>query len=181
MEVVRNRVKDDLANTFRSLYQSDVSKYRIFGNYEKIAKNVEKSIFNRTIELGKKYNERLNWRNENIREYYSKTFRKVKANMTRTPNHHYLLDRILKNEIKVTDIAFMEHHELDPISREIIINNYMKDFFREEKEDEAEGLFTCGKCKTKKTTYTQKQTRSADEPMTTFVLCKNCGNRWKFS
>lgn len=42
-----------------------------------------------------------------------------------------------------------------------------------------DGLFTCGKCKLKKCTYTQAQTRSADEPMTTFVLCCNCGHRWK--
>ncbi|XP_076840940.1 transcription elongation factor A protein 1 isoform X2 [Brachyhypopomus gauderio] len=41
-------------------------------------------------------------------------------------------------------------------------------------------LFTCGKCKKKKCTYTQVQTRSADEPMTTFVFCNECGNRWKF-
>ncbi len=27
--------------------------------------------------------------------------------------------------------------------------------------------------------YLQVQTRSADEPMTTFVLCNECGNRWK--
>lgn len=27
----------------------------------------------------------------------------------------------------------------------------------------------------------QVQTRSADEPMTTFVLCNECGNRWKVS
>ncbi len=40
-------------------------------------------------------------------------------------------------------------------------------------------LFTCGRCKSIKTTSTQKQTRSADEPMTVFVLCMNCGNRWK--
>eukprot|EP00526_Cylindrotheca_closterium_P017267 CAMPEP_0113627988 /NCGR_PEP_ID=MMETSP0017_2-20120614/14498_1 /TAXON_ID=2856 /ORGANISM="Cylindrotheca closterium" /LENGTH=312 /DNA_ID=CAMNT_0000538269 /DNA_START=81 /DNA_END=1019 /DNA_ORIENTATION=- /assembly_acc=CAM_ASM_000147 len=40
-------------------------------------------------------------------------------------------------------------------------------------------LFTCGRCKSIKTTSTQKQTRSADEPMTVFVLCLNCGNRWK--
>lgn len=40
-------------------------------------------------------------------------------------------------------------------------------------------LFTCARCKSVKTTSTQKQTRSADEPMTVFVLCLNCGKRWK--
>jgi len=40
-------------------------------------------------------------------------------------------------------------------------------------------LFTCGRCKSIKTTSTQKQTRSADEPMTVFVFCLNCGKRWK--
>ena len=41
------------------------------------------------------------------------------------------------------------------------------------------GLFTCGKCKSKKTTYYEMQTRSADEPMTAFISCLNCGKRWK--
>ncbi|KAI5627938.1 transcription elongation factor A protein 1, partial [Silurus asotus] len=40
-------------------------------------------------------------------------------------------------------------------------------------------LFTCGRCKKNRCTYTQVQTRSADEPMTTFVFCNDCGNRWK--
>ncbi|KAL3622034.1 hypothetical protein CASFOL_034230 [Castilleja foliolosa] len=40
--------------------------------------------------------------------------------------------------------------------------------------------FTCGRCKKKETTYYQMQTRSADEPMTTFVTCVNCNNHWKF-
>jgi transcription elongation factor S-II len=39
----------------------------------------------------------------------------------------------------------------------------------------------CGKCGQRKVSYTQAQTRSADEPMTTFCECLNCGNRWKFS
>jgi DNA-directed RNA polymerase subunit M/transcription elongation factor TFIIS len=40
---------------------------------------------------------------------------------------------------------------------------------------------TCGRCKMSKVAYTQAQTRAADEPMTTFCECMNCGNRWKFS
>ena len=43
-----------------------------------------------------------------------------------------------------------------------------------------EGVFKCGRCKSKKTTYYQMQTRSADEPMTTFVTCLECEKRWKF-
>jgi len=39
----------------------------------------------------------------------------------------------------------------------------------------------CSGCK-KKTNcdYHQRQTRSADEPMTTFVTCLECDKRWKF-
>ena len=40
--------------------------------------------------------------------------------------------------------------------------------------------FHCRKCKKNLCTYYQLQTRSADEPMTTFVTCLSCGNNWKF-
>lgn len=46
--------------------------------------------------------------------------------------------------------------------------------------DDYEGQFKCGKCGSKKTDYYQLQTRSADEPMTTYVTCHGCGSRWKF-
>jgi len=40
-------------------------------------------------------------------------------------------------------------------------------------------MFKCGKCGGRETTYYQMQTRSADEPMTTFHTCQKCGHRWK--
>ncbi len=43
----------------------------------------------------------------------------------------------------------------------------------------ATDIFKCGKCKQRKCSYYQMQTRSADEPMTTFVTCLVCDNRWK--
>jgi hypothetical protein len=46
-------------------------------------------------------------------------------------------------------------------------------------ESAPDGAFQCNACKSKKTTFYQMQTRSADEPMTCFVQCLNCQKRWK--
>ena len=42
-------------------------------------------------------------------------------------------------------------------------------------------MYKCGVCKKNKTSYYSLQTRSCDEPMTTFVKCLMCGNKWKYS
>ena len=43
----------------------------------------------------------------------------------------------------------------------------------------ATDMFKCGQCHKRETTYYELQTRSADEPMTKFINCLNCGNRWR--
>jgi DNA-directed RNA polymerase subunit M/transcription elongation factor TFIIS len=49
------------------------------------------------------------------------------------------------------------------------------------KADIASIIIWCSSCKKKsKCTYYQMQTRSADEPMTTFVNCLECDRKWKF-
>jgi len=45
----------------------------------------------------------------------------------------------------------------------------------------AEGVTTCSRCQSKKTFSCQKQTRSSDEPMTTFAKCFDCGNEMVYS
>ena len=47
--------------------------------------------------------------------------------------------------------------------------------------DAKDSEFTCNKCGKKKIMTSQKQMRSADEPMTTFLFCITCGNRWKMN
>ena len=37
----------------------------------------------------------------------------------------------------------------------------------------------CFRCKSHRIEFIQLQTRRADEPMTTFFRCANCGNRWR--
>ena len=48
----------------------------------------------------------------------------------------------------------------------------------------ADGFHKCFRCASQKkpaykTTFYEMQTRSADEPMTQFITCHSCGNRWK--
>ena len=44
-----------------------------------------------------------------------------------------------------------------------------------------EGVLTCTKCGQSRTFSYTKQTRSADEPMTTFATCMTCKNKWTYS
>tara|TARA_B110000858_G_C17408901_1_gene295815 strand:- start:28 stop:399 length:372 start_codon:yes stop_codon:yes gene_type:complete len=46
-------------------------------------------------------------------------------------------------------------------------------------EEIEDSMLQCGKCKQHKVDYYQKQTRGADEPMTVFCHCLNCGARWR--
>jgi transcription elongation factor S-II len=58
-------------------------------------------------------------------------------------------------------------------------NELKKELAKIEADKAYEGILTCPKCKSKKTSYYQMQTRSADEPATNFCSCV-CGHRWKF-
>ena len=46
-----------------------------------------------------------------------------------------------------------------------------------------EGIYTCPKCKGKKTNHYSRQMRSADEPATTFITCanKDCQYKWSIN
>jgi len=86
--------------------------------------------------------------------------------------------------LKTKDVVDMKPHELHPGGPwdTTMAEKIHKDLRKQALAAEAmnqEGFFTCAKCKSKKTTYYQLQTRSADEPMTTFVSCLNCGKNWK--
>ena len=93
-----------------------------------------------------------------------------------------LLPRIKNKEIDLAKIAFMTPQQLFKrkwekyLEKQKAEEECMYSLGKENITDE----FKCGRCKKNKTSYYQLQTRSADEPMTTFVRCIHCGNRWKF-
>ena len=75
----------------------------------------------------------------------------------------------------------MSHQELEPELWEALIDSKIKRDKNATTVDmsAATDQFRCFKCKKSKCTYYQMQTRSADEPMTTFITCLLCGNNWK--
>ena len=58
-----------------------------------------------------------------------------------------------------------------------IVKGLLKDI--EINKEQATDQYQCSRCHKRECTYYQLQTRSADEPMTTFVTCLNCGKRWR--
>lgn len=65
--------------------------------------------------------------------------------------------------------------------REIIERTIEKEKALYSQKKTASIFMYCSSCKKKaKCDYYQLQTRSADEPMTTFVTCLECDKRWKF-
>ncbi|XP_049725375.1 transcription elongation factor A protein 2 isoform X7 [Loxodonta africana] len=91
---------------------------------------------------------------------------------------------VLCGTIAPQRIAEMTSEEMASDELKEIRKAMTREAIREHQMARASGthtdLFTCGRCKRKSCTYTQVQTRSSDEPMTTFVVCNECGNRWKF-
>ena len=54
----------------------------------------------------------------------------------------------------------------------------IKELVTTARNERKEGFLTCRTCKGTKVDVDQMQTRSADEPMTLFALCTECGTRW---
>ena len=117
-------------------------------------------------------------------EPYKSKIRSLYQNLKNKSNPE-LRKRILSGEIAAARFVVMSHEELmSPARREedkkLMKENMDKAMVAQEEKSISTSL-QCGKCGQKKVSYTQAQTRSADEPMTTFCECLNCGRRWKFS
>ena len=147
----RENIKDVLANILKN---------------PKDAANLEKGIYNRTLEIADEKNIVKKWENVYFTQIYIDKLRTIYTNLKTTA----VLELITKQKIKPHELAFMTHQEIRPEKWEQLIadlkiqnqNKYTP------KIEASTDNFTCYKCKSKECSYYQLQTRSADEPMTTF-------------
>ena len=144
---------------------------------EKISKNLEKGIFNYAITMATESNIVKKWYNPYFVQLYCDKCRTIYINL----QHDQLLKSLKYRKIKAHELAFMSHQDMRPEKwkdRIAVKEQHDKNRYAPTLNANTDD-FTCRKCKSNKCSYYQLQTRSADEPMTTFVTCIDCGNRWK--
>ena len=165
----------DNPSEFRENIVSKLSE--IIGD-NKITTNLEKGILNYSIDVSNKQNIVKKWDNELFVIIYTERLRTIMFNLQKNDT---LLSQIKNKVIKPHKLAFMTHQEMNPEKWNPLIEDKKirdKNMYNPQIDANTDN-FTCGKCKSKRCSYYQLQTRSADEPMTTFVTCIDCGNRWK--
>jgi len=126
------------------------------------------------------------WANagSNNNEPYRAKMRSLFQNLKNKTNQS-LRKRVTAGEISPKRFVTMSHDEMKSDERRAADQKLEKENMNNamvaQVEKSISKEFQCGKCKKRMVSYSQAQTRSADEPMTTFCECMNCGHRWKFS
>jgi len=143
----------------------------------KISINLEKAIYNYAIKEATQRKIIKKWENPFFKQLYTDRLRTIYQNL-KTP---VLLHAIQSGEIAPQTLAFMTHQEMNPERwAPLILQKTKRDASKFNTNIEAStDMFTCKKCRSKKCTYYELQTRSADEPATIFVTCLDCGKHWR--
>ena len=144
---------------------------------EKLATNLEKGIYNFAIKEANNRKIIKKWENPHFAQLYLDRLRSIYINL----KNEALLDHLKNGEISPQSLAFMTHQEMNPDRWRILIDQKMKRDANKFTDNirASTDMFTCKKCKSKRTTYYELQTRSADEPATIFVTCLDCGKMSK--
>ena len=91
------------------------------------------------------------------------------------------MERYKEGEFEIQRIPYMSYSDLYP-------EKWMELSERETKREAkmlevdtsmATDMYRCSRCGKRQCTYYEQQTRSADEPMTIFIRCVNCGKQWR--
>jgi len=133
-----------------------------------LAMRIENAMWNQLRTTGKEYIEK---------------YRDISYNL-KDPKNPELRRALFEGRMTAEELVNAEPHELASESlkkQRADERQYAKDATRSDwnKKKAMTDMFRCGKCGQRQCTYYQMQTRSADEPMTTFVTCTVCGNKFR--
>lgn len=150
-----------------------------------ISTSLEESIFNWTknelikrgevIESSSDMFKKL-YLNKSIQIYYN-------INPDSSIQNTSFLEKIKNGEIDLENVPKMTPQEIFPKHWEKLQEKQKAtdEFLYLKKPEAATDEFKCSRCKERKCTYYELQTRSIDEPMTKFVRCLVCDHRWRIA
>jgi len=170
-----NPIRTSIINVFHSLLSEHCDEDDIG--------DLERGIYNATLEDAKKHMVPLTWDHDTFKWLYKMIAKRTLTNFQ--PNSYVgnksLIERWKDGEFSLDSIGKWTPYELNPANWKDLKD---QQFRRDKRILEgnlamATDRFRCSQCKKKLCSYYELQTRSADEPMTIFVSCLNCGKNWK--
>lgn len=146
-----------------------VCQFISIGFPETCAHNIEKSLYNFCIAYANKNHIDKSWTDARFKTLYMTKYVQMFTDFRGNPT---LIQEVIDNKTS----KFVGLWDVQDFHKD---NEPKTDSESTDVQGIEEGLFKCGKCGSKKTTYYSMQTRSADEPMTNFITCVSCKHRWK--
>lgn len=169
--------KNEIRNKIKDLFVNNI------GLTDIEAKDLEIGIFNSSIDYANSLKIPLTWSSHLFMNTYINIARSIYTNLNKDSyvNNINLIEKIKNKEIIPHKLAYMSCEEIFPEKWSHIIEKQKLKFKAayEIKQISMTDSVKCGKCKNNKISYYEFQTRSADEPMTCYMSCLVCGNKWK--
>ena len=150
---------------------------------ELLSRRTEQQLYNSTIRVAKERIIRRTWNSPLFKHLYVSKVRSFYSNIASNSyvSNPDFRQRITSGDIKVEQIPNLSVYDICPsIWADLLDKKSKRDKLKYEMKPKAmTDQFKCRKCGSRSCSYYEVQTRSADEPMTQFISCLDCGNRWK--
>lgn len=179
---IRTNFIHELENYLPQIFSK---KFLVNHNINNEILEMERLIYIKTLDRSDKNTVVKNWNYPLFCSIYKQAVAEILWNLhpKSIKLNKNLIKRLEEDEFTLSDIPNMNAFELSPENWRDMADRQFK---REQKilegdKSRSTDQFKCHRCGKRECSYYELQTRSADEPMTMFINCLNCGKRWRQS
>ena len=162
-----------------------IQKFNSLLNDIEMSKKIENSIYTFTLNQSELKGIDKDMKNKYFKRIYVNKIMTLYNNLDKDSyiKNIDFIDRLNNNEFDINNIANLLPQEINSThwKKYIDTQNANDEFLFSRKTGILTEEYKCRRCKENKCTYYLLQVRCSDEPMTTFINCLNCGNKWSFN